>query len=85
MSTGQTLYEVDQQTWQTTAIGDFQPNPDKVYAVAPLGGDLWIFTFPTPGGAIVRYDLSTKTMTPVASPSTAPFVVSAAAPLACSP
>jgi hypothetical protein len=58
---------------------------DKAYAVAVWGGALWLFLIPSTSGSIVRYDLSTNTLTPVLPPGTTPFVLSAAASPACSP
>jgi hypothetical protein len=132
MDTGQAIYTVDPQNWQTTMVGAFQPNPqpvngdgpaltgtsdarlfslwvepsmlaeidpssgallssttvpdipDKAWAMAAWGGGLWIFALPSPSGAVFRYDLSTKSATPVAV-SNPPNILSATTPLACSP
>jgi hypothetical protein len=80
-----TLAEVDPSSAQVLWSMPVPTTASKAYAVAAWSGALWIFTLPTAAGSIVRYDLATKTMTHVMATGTAPVVLSAAAPPACSP
>jgi DNA-binding beta-propeller fold protein YncE len=82
---GPTLVELDPSTAKVLSSTPVPGGAPKGYAVAPSGGALWVFTYPTPSGSsIFRYDLSTQVISPVNVPGTPPLVMSAAAPVRCS-